>query len=211
MKVKSNFKTGIIVLLPLLVFVWLIEWLYKTLYDFSTNILDMIPMSWISQDVSIPIYWHLIVLIAVVVIIWLMGTIANHYYIGEKLKKIIRPIIKKIPILKTLFRISRQAGDTLTKKGAFKEAVLVEYPTKGVYTIGYITRGNIEPFEEVLSKPVVSVFFPTAPNTLNGFVQVVEKDKIISSKAETQSTIEFIVSMGTIDVKYVANKQDLVL
>lgn len=197
--------------MPLLVFVWLIEWLYKTLYDFSTNILDMIPMSWISQDVSIPIYWHLIVLVAVVVIIWLMGTIANHYYIGEKLKKIIRPIIKKIPILKTLFRISRQAGDTLTKKGAFKEAVLVEYPIKGVYTIGYITCGNIEPFEEVLSKPVVSVFFPTAPNTLNGFVQVVEKEKIIKSKAETQSTIEFIVSMGTIDVKYVANKQDLVL
>lgn len=210
MKVKSNFKTGIIVLLPLLVFVWLIEWLYKTLYDFSTKILDMIPISWISQDVSIPIYWHLIVLVAVVVIIWLMGTIANNYYIGEKLKKIIRPIIKKIPILKTLFRISRQAGDTLTKKGAFKEAVLVEYPIKGVYTIGYITCGSIEPLEEVLSKPVVSVFFPTAPNTLNGFVQVVEKEKIIKSKAETQSTIEFIVSMGTIDVKY-ANKQDLVL
>ncbi len=138
-------------------------------------------------------------------IIFGVGYLMNHYYVGEKIKNISQPLIKKTPILSTLFRISKQAGDTLNKKTSFKKVVLIEFPKKGVYSIAFVMGENIELFNNALGSDMVIVFSPTTPNPTNGFLLLVEKSSIIEINMSVADAIEYIISMGTI-----VPKEDLV-
>jgi len=134
-----------------------------------------------------------------------VGYLVNHHYLGDKIRKITQPLIKKTPILNTLFRISKQAGDTLTNKKSFKEVVLVEFPVPGVYSVGFITGTTSKVFEDALCNETVTVFIPTTPNPTNGFLIVLEKNKVKKMPIEPKDATEFIISMGTVEINSKSN------
>jgi uncharacterized membrane protein len=146
---------------------------------------------------EIPFYWHIIGISSLIFIVFGVGYLMNHY-VGEKIRKISQPLIKKTPILSTLFRISKQAGDTLNKKTSFKKVVLIEFPTKGVYSIAFIMGENIEFFNNALGSDTVVVFSPTTPNPTNGFLILVARSSVIEINMSVSDAIEYIISMGTI-------------
>lgn len=202
MKAKNNLKSGIFALLPIIVFFFILRWIFNILFSISNNFLLLLPKYWIYDSNSeIPFYWHIIAIISMLSIVWIIGLLVNHYYVGKKIRKFSQPMINKIPVLNTLFRVSKQAGDTLNNKNSFKEVVLVEFPVPGVYSIGFITGANTSIFENILESDVVSVFSPTTPNPTNGFLILVKRNSVKKIDMSVQEAIEYIISMGTVDIK----------
>ncbi len=198
MKIKRNLKSGFFTLLPIVVFVFILEWLFKSTIKISNIVLLFFPKNWITgADGSVHIYWNIIAIILLFLVIIVIGYFSNHYYIGQKIKKIGQPIIKNIPGLNTLFRITKQVGNTLGSNKSFKKVVLVEFPNAGKYSVGFIMQENITSFEKALGSEMVSVFVPTTPNPTNGFILLVKKEEVIEVDTTIQTAVEYVISMGT--------------
>jgi len=200
MNFKKNFKTGIFTLLPIIAFIWIVKWMVNIIIGISDFLL-VVPQKIYIPNEEIPFYWHIIGISSLILILFGIGYLMNHYYVGKTIKKISQPLIQKTPILNSLFRISKQAGDTLTNKKSFEDIVLVEFPVPGVYSMGFITGTDTGIFEEVIGKEVSIVFIPTTPNPTNGFLVMAEKEKIRKLPAETKASTEFLMSMGTVELK----------
>lgn len=196
MKTKY-FKTGILILLPSIVFVWLLVKIKNMIFGVSDNILSVFPKENLPDNT---LALEILIIIGISLAIYFIGYIYSHYYIGKRLTSISKKIISKIPVLSVFYRVARQIEETLSKKNSFKEVVLVEFPVPGVYSIGFITGENTRYFEEVLEGSLVSVFIPTTPNPTNGFLSLVEKNKIVRTKISVSNAIEYIISMGTVNI-----------
>lgn len=196
MKTK-HFKTGILFILPLIIFVWLLVKIKKMLFGVSDNIISVIPKENLPDNIWV---LQILIIIGISLAIYFIGYLYSHYYIGKKLTSISQKVINKIPVLSVFYRVARQIEETLSKKNSFKEVVLVEFPVPGVYSIGFITGENTRSFEEALGEAVVSVFIPTTPNPTNGFLALVTKNKIIRTKISVSNAIEYIISMGTVNI-----------
>ncbi len=197
MKTKY-FKTGILVTLPLIIFVWLIIKIKKMLFGVSDEIISILPEKNLPDNVLL---LEILIIIGISLVIYLIGYLYSHYYIGKSLRSVSQKIISKIPVLSVFYRVARQIEETLSKKNSFKEVVLIEFPVPGVYSIGFITGENNRYFEEALGESVVSIFIPTTPNPTNGFLALVTKNKIIRTKISISNAIEYIISMGTINIE----------
>ncbi len=203
-KKKSNLKVGILTLLPIIVFIYILKWFINTILGISNNLLFLLPIDSIFDTKSSEIiwYWQLTSFIISFIMVWFIGLLMNHYYIGIKINKILKKIVKKIPILNTLFRMSDQINKISSKKTSFKEVVFVEFPAPGIYTIGFITSDEVKTIEKTFDEKVYNVFIPTTPNPTNGYLCIVKKEKIIKTNISIGSAIEYVISMGTlVDIK----------
>ncbi len=200
-KIKTNLRIGILTLLPIIVFISIVKWILSMVFGVSDKLLILMSMNdvinfQIQQNLW---YWKIISIVVLMVVTWGIGLLMNHYYMGKKIKKFFQRIIRRIPILNTLFRMSEQINKISTNRTSFKEVVLVEFPAPGLYTVGFITSDRIEIIEKILdSKEVYSVFIPTTPNPTNGYLCIVNRDKLIKTKISIGTAIEYIISMGTL-------------
>jgi len=196
----KNLKTGIFTILPIIVFILIIKWVIVNILKISDLLFLLIPNYDFTNSVTGDIwwYWHIVGATTLLICIVSIGWIMNHYYIGQKVKTLIQPIIKKTPILNTLTKIGKQMNEISQNRSSFKEVVLVEFPTPGMYTIGFITSENTKTINNILGKKSVSVFIPTTPNPTNGFQVFVTIEKIIRTKIPIEKGFEYVISMGTI-------------
>ena len=198
-KKHKNIKTGIFTLLPIIVFIAIIKWCIEKILTISDML--FIPFNnTILRDSNNDIYWywHIVGIVAMIIIIQSIGWLMNHYYIGKKINALIQPIIKKTPVLNTLTRISKQVSEITQNKTSFKEVVFVEFPKEGIYSVGFVTSENIQSAEKILGKKMYSIFIPTTPNPTNGFICIVPEEKIIKTNISITNGIEYVISMGTL-------------
>lgn len=191
----KHLRTGVLITLPLLIFIWLFNKLKELLFGFSENLLYIFDKE--SSDNNI---LKIFIILVIIVVIYILGYLYNHYYIGSKIRKLGHLLVYRIPVLGMFYRIAKQVEETFRKKNSFKEVVLVEFPAPGIYSIGFITGKNTEVFEKLINDDVVSVFMPTTPNPTNGFLSLVRKDKIIRTDISVTNAIEYIISMGTVNI-----------
>jgi len=190
----KRLKTGVLIILPFLVFIWLITKIKNFLFGVSDNILFVFPQRILPENIT---FLKIIIIIFIVLLVYLLGYLYNHSYIGKNMKIFGRALVSKIPVLSTFYRVARQIEETLSQKNSFKEVVLVEFPVQGMYSIGFITSDKTEAFESVLGGKYVSVFIPTTPNPTNGWLVLVEIRKVKVLKIPVQRAVEYIISMGT--------------
>lgn len=188
-------KAGIFTLLPVVLFIYIIKWIVNSILKISDNIFFFIPNEFYINQVTGNIlwYWHVIGIIILILLIACVGWIMSHYYIGRKIKSLIQPIIKRTPILKTLIRLTNQISEISQNKNSFKEVVFVEFPRKGIFSIGFITSDNIKTIEEKIGKKAYSVFIPTTPNPTNGYICIIPEDEIIKTKLSITEGLEYVV------------------
>lgn len=192
----KNLKNGFFVFLPFVLFVLIITWIAKLLIGSVSWIIQYLPKEFV--DKWTPAAVDVVSILLLLFVVWLVGVIVNHYYLGTKLKNWFIPVIKKIPLLNTLFQISTQVKTTLETSNSFKRVVLIEYPSPGIYSLGFVTNEQLELFEKVLNKTgLIAVFIPTAPNPANGNSVLVQSDKIHEVDIPVTTAIGYIVSMGT--------------
>jgi len=188
-KLRNNFIAGVVVLIPIGIVIYLTLFVVKI----SSKILpkELNPDHYLPYD--IPGVEIIVSLILITLIGWLSLT-----FIGKKLLEIFNGILKKIPILRTIYSAITQMTASFTRSGKdTKNVVLVEYPRKGTWAVGFVTRENTGEISEKTKKNLVNVFVPTTPNPTSGFLLMFPKEEVIYLDLTFEEASRFIVSAGT--------------
>ena len=188
-KIRNNFIAGVVVLIPIGITI------YLTLFiiSISSKILpkEINPNHYLPYD--IPGVEIIITLILITLIGWL-----SLSFIGKRMLSLLNSILKRIPILRTIYSALGQMTETFTKTdNKKKNVVLVEYPRKGSWAVGFATRENSGEISDKLKRNLINVFVPTTPNPTSGFLLMYPKEDVIYLDLTFEEASKFIVSAGT--------------
>ena len=187
--IRNNFIAGIVVLIPIGITLYLTLAIAKI----SSKILpkEINPNNYLPYN--IPGIEIIIALLLITLIGWL-----SLSFIGKKLLNIFDNILNKIPILRTIYSAFTQMLETFTKdKVNKKNVVLVEYPRKGTWAVGFATNKNTGEIKNKIGQEVVNVFVPTTPNPTSGFLLMFPKEDVIYLDLTFEQASKFIVSAGS--------------
>ena len=195
-KKLKNLTRGFVTLLPVVLFILILRWVFSVI---------MSSVSWIGTLISkhityeIPDYViNVISFVFLLLLVWLVGIIMNEKHLGSKLKQWFSPLVSKVPLLSTLFKITNQVTHTLQNTNSFRETVLLKFPTDYTYSVCFITGEDVSMFEGASKEAhLVSVFVPTTPNPTNGYLVLVDPNKLIRTDCPVSTAVSFIISMGT--------------
>ena len=190
-KFRNYFFAGVVVLIPLGIT------LYFTL--FLINISSKILPKELNPNHYLPYEIPGVEIIISILLITLIGWISLSF-IGKKLLQIFNNILKRIPLLRTIYSAITQMIETFAKReGGEKSVVLVEYPRKGSWAVGFATKDNTGEITNKSKQNLVNVFIPTTPNPTSGFLLMFPKEEIIYLDISFEQASKFIVSAGTSD------------
>ena len=192
-RLRNYFITGIVVLVPIGITLYLTKFFISVSSRLIPN--EVNPNSYL--PFAIP---GLEILLSII-FITIIGSLSLSF-IGKKILKIFNDILKRIPILRTIYSAIGQMTETLApKKGSKKSVVLVEYPRKGSWAVGFATKENDGEISKKTNTELVNVFVPTTPNPTSGFLLMFPKSEIIYLDMTFEEASKFIVSAGTSDPK----------
>jgi len=191
-RIRNYFITGVVVLIPISITV------YLTL--FLVSISSKILPKELNPNYYLPYNVPGLEIIISVIIITLIGWLSLSF-IGKKLLNIFNNILKKIPILRTIYSAIGQMTETFTSADAVKKnVVLVEYPKKGTWAVGFATKENSGEISNKAKRKLINVFVPTTPNPTSGFLLMFPKEEVIYLDMNFEQASKFIVSAGTSDI-----------
>ena len=191
-KIRNYFFAGAVVLIPIGITLYLTIFIIKI----SSKI---IPKE-LNPNYYLPIDIPGIEIIIAVIIITFIGWLSLSF-LGKKIIEIINLILKKIPILRTIYSAIGQMTESFTKTdNKQKSVVLLEYPKDKVWAIGFATKTNKTIMSEKVNEELVNVFVPTTPNPTSGFLLMVPKHKLIYLDISFEQASKFIVSAGTSNI-----------
>jgi len=189
LKIRNYFFTGIVVLIPIGVTIWLSKFLINT----SSKILP----NYINPNTYLPFQIPGLEIISSILIITFIGFISLSY-LGKKFLNIIDYLFKKIPLLGTFWSAVKQMSNSLKEnRNKSKSVVLVQYPRKGVWAVGFATKENKGEISKKTKKHLINVFVPTTPNPTSGFLLMFEKKDVVYLNMNFEEASKFIVSAGT--------------
>tara|TARA_B110000259_G_C13932356_1_gene369431 strand:- start:381 stop:986 length:606 start_codon:yes stop_codon:yes gene_type:complete len=188
-KLRNYFITGAIVLIPIGITIYLTLFIIKLSSSFLPKTIN--PNSYLPID--IPGIEILITIILLTFIGWL-----SLSFLGRKFLELFNNILKKIPILRTIYSAVGQMTESFTKsEGMQKSVVILEYPRKGIWVVGFATKENKGEISKKINEDLVNIFVPTTPNPTSGFLLMVPKKDIIYLDMSFEDASKFIVSAGT--------------
>ena len=190
---RNYFFTRVVVLIPIGITLYFTLFLIKISSKFLPK--EINPNHYLPYD--IPGVEILISIILITLIGWL-----SLSFIGKRLLDILNKVLKKIPILRTIYSAITQMTETFTKgESGKKNVVLVEYPRKGLWAVGFATKDNTGEITDKTKKNLVNVFVPTTPNPTSGFLLMFPKEDVIYLDMSFEEASKFIVSAGTSNPK----------
>jgi len=191
-KLRNNFIAGIVVLIPIGITLYLTLFLIKI----SGNIIPkkINPNNYLPFD--IPGLEILIALFLITFIGWL-----SLSFIGKKFFELFNNFLRRIPILRTIYSAIGQMTETFTKTdNNEKSVVLLEYPRKGIWVVGFATKENQGIIRNKINEDLVNIFVPTTPNPTSGFLLMLPKKDLIYLDVSFEQASKFIVSAGTTNI-----------
>ena len=191
-KLRNNFIAGVVALIPIGITLYLTLFIIKL----STKLIpkEINPNNYLPFD--IPGLEIIIALIFITLVGWV-----SLSFLGKKFFELFNNILKRIPILRTIYSAIGQMTESFTKSEKEKSSVvLIEYPRKGVWAVGFATKVNKGIISEKTNEELINVFLPTTPNPTSGFLLMVPKKDIIYLDVSFEQASKFIVSAGTSDI-----------
>ena len=190
--IRNNFIAGIVVLIPIGITLYLTLFIIKI----SSKILP----KEINPNYYLPYNIPGLEIFISVLIITFIGWISLSF-IGRKLFDYFEAILNKIPILRTIYSAVGQLTETFAKsKSDKKSVVLVEYPRKGTWAVGFATKENKGEIRNKVGEDLINVFVPTTPNPTSGFLLMFQKKEVIFLDITFEQASKFIVSAGSTEV-----------
>ena len=186
---RNYFITGVVVLIP----IGFTLYLSKVLIGLSSKILpeNINPNSYLPYEIP-----GIEILISLIFITIVGGLSLS--FLGKRILKLIDDLFKRIPFLRTIYSAIVQMTETFSKKDNDKKSVvLVEYPRKGVWAVGFATKENTGEMAKKTNKKLINVFVPTTPNPTSGFLLMFPIEDVISLDMTFEEASKFIVSAGT--------------
>ena len=191
-RLRNNFIAGIVVLIPIGITLYLTIFFIRV----SGNIIpkEINPNNYL--PFNIPGVEILVALIFITLIGWL-----SLSFLGKKFFEIFNNLLKKIPILRTIYSAIGQMTESLTKSdNKQKSVVLLEYPRQGIWAVGFATKENKGIIRDKVNEDLINVFVPTTPNPTSGFLLMVPKKDLIFLDISFEQASKFIVSAGTTNI-----------
>ena len=193
LKLRNYFITGIVVLIP----IGFTLYLSRFLINISTK---LVPAG-LNPNNYIPYAIPGIEILLTVIFITIVGGLSLSF-LGKKFLQIVDNLFKRIPILRTIYSAIVQLTDSFrNQEGSKKSVVLVEYPRKGSWAVGFATKENKGELKDKTNKELINVFVPTTPNPTSGFLLMFPKEDVIYLDMSFEEASKFIVSAGTSNPK----------
>ena len=187
--IRNYFITGVVVLIP----IGFTLYLTKILIGISSNLIpkNLNPNHYLPFDIP-----GVEILISIL-LITLVGGLSLSFF-GKRILKLIDDLFQRIPFLRTVYSAIVQMTETFSKKNDdTKNVVLVEYPRKGVWAVGFATKENDGEMADKTNKKLINVFVPTTPNPTSGFLLMFPIEDVIYLNMSFEEASKFIVSAGT--------------
>ena len=192
-RLRIYFFAGIVVLVPLGFIV------YLTIFLISISS-KLIPEE-INPNNYLPFSIPGLEIVLSILFITIIGSLSLSF-IGRKILKIFNELLKKVPILRTIYSAIGQMTEAFTRKrGKRRSVVLVEYPRKGSWAVGFATKENKGEIRRKVDRDLINVFIPTTPNPTSGFLLMFPKDEVVYLDMSFEEASKFIVSAGTSNPK----------
>tara|TARA_B100002051_G_scaffold270760_1_gene304230 strand:+ start:637 stop:1251 length:615 start_codon:yes stop_codon:yes gene_type:complete len=191
-QIRNNFIAGIVVLIPIGITLYLTLFLIRV----SGKIIpkEINPNNYLPFD--IPGVEILMALLIITLVGWL-----SLSFLGKKFFDLFNNILRKIPILRTIYSAIGQMTESFTKTdNNQKSVVLLEYPRKGLWAVGFATKENVGLIKNKIKDDIINVFVPTTPNPTSGFLLMVPKKDLIYLDVSFEQASKFIVSAGTSNI-----------
>ncbi len=188
-RIRNYFIAGIVVLIPIGIT------LYLTIILISVSS-EILPRE-INPNHYLPYNIPGLEILISIVLITLIGWLSLSF-LGKRLLLIFNNILKRIPILRTIYSAIGQMTETFTKsEKSKKNVVLIEYPRKGCWAVGFATNENKGEIKNKIKKDLINVFVPTTPNPTSGFLLMFPREEVIYLDMSFEDASKFIVSAGT--------------
>ena len=190
---RNYFITGVVVLIP----IGFTLYLSKILIGISSKV---IPEN-INPNSYLPFEVPGLEIILSIIFITIVGGLSLSF-LGKRILKLIDDLFKWIPVLRTIYSAIVQMTETFSNKDQNdkKSVVLVEYPRKGVWAVGFATKENTGIIKEKVKEELINVFVPTTPNPTSGFLLMIPKKDLIYLDVTFEQASKFIVSAGTTNI-----------
>ncbi len=192
-KLRNYFIAGIVAIIPIGIT------LYLTMFiiEISSKLIpkEINPNNYL--PFSIP---GLEIILSIILITFIGGLSVS--FVGKKILQLINDLFKKIPFLRTIYSAINQMTESFTNKdGGKKSVVLIEYPRKGSWAVGFATKDNSGEISKKTNSDLVNVFVPTTPDPTSGFLLMFPKKEVIYLDMTFEEASKFIVSAGTSNTK----------
>jgi uncharacterized membrane protein len=212
---RANFLTGLVIMLPAVVSVGVLIWVFGSLTNVTDKLLFFLPYAlhsrWIyANGISDPMfwYWRLLAFVLSIVLVCAVGVAARNYF-GRKMIEWVDRALMHVPFLNKIYGATKQVNEALTSgsKNSFKTVVAIEFPHPGAYSIGFLTSEEQAEPQIKLKQNLLCVFIPTTPNPTSGFLVLVPEDKVTKLEMSVADGLKYIISLGAISPDFVSAKK----
>ncbi len=199
---RGNFLTGLAVLLPTVVTLAVIKWLFGTVSSLTDLLLFFLPPTVTHRDHGNgPMfwYWSLAALILALVLVSVVGLLARHY-IGKRVITWLDTAMLRVPLLNKIYGTIKQVNEAFStgSKTSFQTVVRIEFPREGMYSLGFLTSEKQDAVQGKANEKLVCVFVPTTPNPTSGFLVLLPEENVTRLSMSVAEGIKYIISLGAI-------------
>lgn len=216
--IRKHFYAGLIVVLPIFLTIYILNWIINLIISLTKNsffvslINKFIYYFGFHENEKVVYIVYGIYLLLIILSIIFIGLITKNI-VGKKIKKGIDNLICKLPIIKHIYTAMMQIVKLVSSQNSsgYKKVVAVEYPRKGIYSIGFLTSEDNKILEDIHNKKFCNIFIPTSPNPTSGMFICIPKEDIKELDMSIEDAIKLIVSGGVITpgVQYDSDEEDI--
>lgn len=194
-RVRAYFLAGVLITAPVSLTIYL-AWLFITFVD--ERVFSLLPPQY-NPETYLPFSIPGIGLLLALVGLTLIGALTAGI-LGRAVNQLLEGILNRLPVIRSLYSAIKQIMETVlaNKSAAFRECVLIEYPRRGIWTLGFITGRTRGEVQERTSEEVINVFVPTTPNPTSGFLLFVPERDVIRLKMPVEDGLKLVVSGGIV-------------
>ncbi len=193
-KLKRYFGTGLLIIVPLYISVYV----FITIVNKIDSFVDMLPEH-LRAESYLPFHLPGIGVLITILFVLFVGVIGTNF-LGKRLVSVGEKVVDWIPLLRTVYKATKQFMETFYKGEAegFRRVVLVEFPRKGLFSVGFVTSKTRGEVQDLTKAETVNVFIPTTPNPTTGFYFAVDKDEVQPLSLSIEEAFKVIMSAGVI-------------
>lgn len=205
---RNDFIAGLAVLLPAIISIAVVIWAFRAVSNITDKLLFAMPPEWKyvhGVRGEMHWYWSLAALLLALGLITLVGGLTRHY-LGRKLIGLGDRLLLRMPLLNRIYGTLKQMKEAFAgNRSAFRQVVLVQFPRVGIYSLGFITGEQRHEVQAKTLQAVWTVFVPTTPNPIKGFLIYLPEDQLIRLEMSVADAIKSIISIGAVAPEHPAD------
>lgn len=194
-RLRTYFFAGVLITAPVFLTIYL-AWLFISFVD--ERVFSLLPPEY-NPEAYMPFFIPGLGLLVVLLGLTLIGALTAGF-LGRATRQLIDGILNRLPVIRSLYSAINQIMETMlaNKSSAFRECVLIEYPRRGIWTLGFITGTSKGEVQDVTADQLVNVFVPTTPNPTSGFLLFVPDQDIVRLKMPIEDGLKLVISGGIV-------------